>query len=153
MRDAHPLGVPLLRIPFVLLLVTIVVACGSAASSPSSTSSPGPPAQLAIDRAASGTTVTLAPGQPLVIALDTNPSTGYGWEVDVAPDPAVLTLVGEPAYVPASGGDQRVGAGGQSVLTFRAVAPGETSLALVYRRAWEAMVEPEDRFELAVVVR
>jgi inhibitor of cysteine peptidase len=161
MRAARPLGVPLLRIPF-LLVVLAVAACGgsgtspSPAASPSMATSPGtatssPPAAVNLDRSASGTTVTLAPGQGLLIALDTNPSTGFSWEITAAPDPAVLTPLGEPAFVPAGGG--QIGAGGQAVLTYTAVAPGETSLALVYRRSWESMADAADDFDLSVVVR
>jgi inhibitor of cysteine peptidase len=94
--------------------------------------------------------VTLAPGQRLVVTLESNPSTGFGWQIGEAPDAAVLAQVGEPTYSP--GGEAgMIGAGGSQVFTFVATGVGETGFTLAYRRSWEGGAT--DQFTLGVTVR
>jgi len=99
-----------------------------------------------------GSEVELAAGQVLEVTLESNPTTGYGWEVSEV-DGAVLAQVGEAEFQEAPReGEPVVGAGG--VQTFRFTAsPGETTLTLVYRRAWEKDVDPLETFTVQVTVR
>lgn len=103
-----------------------------------------------IDESADGTTVNLRTGQKLSVALKSNPTTGYDWQVDEV-DEGVVRLVAHE-FQPASDPD-RLGAPGQTVLQFEAVAAGTTDLRLVYVRPWEEGVEPQDTFQIHVAVQ
>lgn len=96
--------------------------------------------------------VTLQVDGELKVALAANPSTGYGWEVSVAPDPAVLEQAGEPVYEPTPTDTMVVGSGGVTTFVFRAVGAGSTTVELVYRRPWEEGVEPIETVILDVTV-
>lgn len=80
--------------------------------------------------------VTLVVGQDLLVTLDSNPTTGYDWLVDTAPDAAVLTL-SERLYVPTPVDPGIAGSGGATTTRFTAVAAGTTSIVLRYKRSWE----------------
>ena len=95
-----------------------------------------------------GGQVELVEGQSFVVSLDGNPTTGYTWEA-VEYDQQILRQVGEPRFTPES---SAMGAPGKQQLRFRAVAPGRTTLRLVYHRPWEE-AEPERTFSVEVVVR
>jgi inhibitor of cysteine peptidase len=109
-------------------------------------------AEVALSAEDSGARAELDAGDLLVVTLESNPTTGYAWEVSEV-DKAVLAQVGEAEFQEAAQeGEQLVGAPG--VQTFRFVAArGETTLALVYRRSWEKDVEPLQTFTVEVVVR
>jgi inhibitor of cysteine peptidase len=96
-----------------------------------------------------GREVHLQMGQTLVVTLESNPSTGYRWEVAVN-DAAILRPMGEPQFQPESAA---IGAGGMEIFRFEAVGIGRTHLELIYRRPWEEGVEPLQTFTLRVVVR
>ncbi len=96
--------------------------------------------------------VTLRVGGELKVALAANPSTGYGWEVSTAPEPAVLEQVGEPVYEATPTDTMVVGSGGTTTFRFRAEAAGTTEVVLVYRRPWEEGVEPVDTVTVEVTV-
>jgi len=99
----------------------------------------------------SGGQVELRKGQVLAVTLESNPTTGYGWEVAEI-DEAVLRQWGEAEFE-SSGSEGVVGAGGQETLRFEAVGAGQTTLRLAYRRSWEEDVEPEETFSVQVTVR
>jgi inhibitor of cysteine peptidase len=102
-----------------------------------------------IDASRNGTQIELAQGTQLVVDLDSNPTTGYRWEVL----PGVgdgLRQVGEADYH-AEG--ELIGSGGVETFTFQAVETGVTDLQLVYRRSWETGVAPARSFSLRVMVR
>ena len=104
---------------------------------------------LELEETDDGTTVRLAPGEAFKITLESNPSTGYTWQVaDI--DEAVVEQEGAPVYVTGSG-DDAVGAGGTETFLFRAGEPGECTLGLEYRRPWE-LLAPEREFSVTVVV-
>ena len=70
-------------------------------------------------------------GSTFQIVLDSNPTTGYAWQVEDKPDPAVVKYSGSE-YEPDPGSEDREGGGGEEALTFEAVAAGETEIGLVY---------------------
>lgn len=71
--------------------------------------------------------------EQFIIALESNPTTGYRWEVDF--DHSLLELV-ESKFEP---GEQEgaVGAGGQQNFTFQGLKQSETCVTLTYQRPWE----------------
>ena len=110
----------------------------------------GQPAQITLDMSANGSQVEMERDQELVIKLESNPTTGFSWAVSGV-DTAVLQQIGDTEYEPDETG--LVGSGGWESCRFEAVAAGQTTLELVYRRPWEEGVPPEQTFTLDVTVR
>lgn len=110
--------------------------------------SPSPPDEVVVTEGAEGTTVVLSRGQTLAIVLESNPSTGYRWDVAQA-EPPVLRPLDVPLFRQRS---PHLGAPEEQTLRFTAVQPGEGWLRLVYHRPWEE-VPPAREFRLRVVVR
>ena len=73
-------------------------------------------------------------GERFVIALEANPATGYQWAADFETDR--LRLV-DRSVRPASASQAPPGAPKTEEFTFEALAAGETSIRLEYRRPWE----------------
>lgn len=67
------------------------------------------------------------------ITLESNPTTGYQWEVNFEPE--YLQLV-DKKYIPPEE-QQLVGAGGQETFTFLPLQSGETQITFLYKRRWE----------------
>jgi inhibitor of cysteine peptidase len=98
-----------------------------------------------------GGQVELEQGQILAITLESNPTTGYGWEVAEI-DESVLRQKGSALYEP-TGPEDVDGAGGLATFRFEAVGVGQTALKLVYLCGCEEDEEPADTFSVNVVVR
>jgi len=95
------------------------------------------PIPVVVDMSDNGTTRALRVGDTLQVVLRGNPTTGYGWQVDLTADDAgVIRQVGEPVYAPDS---DLLGSGGTYTFTFETVAVGEVALRLVYQRPWETV--------------
>jgi inhibitor of cysteine peptidase len=122
----------------VLLLTTIIVAgCGSTG-------------EVRLDMADNGRQIEVEVDQTLVISLESNPTTGFGWELIEFEDP-ILQSMGEVEFQP-SESKEVVGAGGTEIFRIKAVSTGQTTLTLVYRRSWDEGVEPLETFRLNVIV-
>lgn len=95
-----------------------------------------------------GTTVNLPLGGHVQIRLESNPTTGYGWEL-AQMDEGMLEntdhqFTGPIVPLP--------GAGGTEVWEFTTRAAGESVLQLEYVQPWMPDVEPADVFEVTVEV-
>lgn len=101
-----------------------------------------------LDADDNGSLAELKVGQALAISLESNPSTGFRWEVNDL-DEGKLQQVGEAEFEARS---DLVGASGVETFRFKAAGVGETTLKLVYRRAWEDK-PPLETFSCKVVVR
>lgn len=88
-------------------------------------------------------------GDSLQIALAGNPTTGYKWEIAES-NPNLLEAKGEVEYQ--SEKTNLVGSGGTFLFTFKAIARGNTSLKLVYRRSFEKDVAPIREYQLTILV-
>jgi len=95
-----------------------------------------------------GTRIELKAGQELVVTLESNPTTGYSWDVDELSE-AVLKSTGEPEFKSSS---NRVGAGGTQTMRFEAIEAGEGTLTLIYHRPWEKDVDPIHTFSVQISV-
>ncbi len=82
----------------------------------------------------------LKAGEEFEIRLEANPSTGYAWEVAEL-DESKVKLISDN-FLEGNTSGQVVGAPGQTVLRFKALASGQTRIKLVYGRAWETGVDP-----------
>jgi inhibitor of cysteine peptidase len=71
---------------------------------------------------------------PMTIELPANPTTGYRWQVEYDKD--YLDFLGEDYRTGQKPGDRRVGVGGISRFTFRALKAGLTKVSLKYQRPW-----------------
>jgi len=91
----------------------------------------------------------LGEDQVLVISLESNPSTGYSWQVAEI-DENVVQQVGETEFEQLS---PLLGAPEKQILRFKPVGAGQSTLKLVYRRPWEKDVEPLETYSLQVVVQ
>jgi len=80
-----------------------------------------------------GKMISTSVDQEFVIAVDSNPTTGYDWEVSY--DDNMLSLA-EEEYSP----DKEpglVGTGGTQYFTLKALEEGNTEITLTYKRSWE----------------
>jgi inhibitor of cysteine peptidase len=98
-----------------------------------------------------GKTVTVKAGQAIVLRLSANPTTGYGWEVGPV-DASLLAQKGGKIYEPASQDKPVVGGGGLEIFEFTALQKGETTLKLVYHRAWEKDVPAARTFQVTIEI-
>jgi len=104
---------------------------------------------MMLTSADNGKPALLAIGESLAITLDSNPSTGYSWQLSPMKR-AILRQQGEPQYTPPA--QPLPGAGGQHTFQFAAVAAGRTTLRLVYKRSFEPNVAPAQTFSVQVTV-
>jgi inhibitor of cysteine peptidase len=109
------------------------------------------PEEVELGASDDGGQVELEQGQILVITLESNPTTGYGWEVAEI-DESVLRQKGSALYEP-TGPEDADGAGGLVTFRFEAVGAGQTALKLVYLCGCEEDEEPADTFSANAVVR
>jgi inhibitor of cysteine peptidase len=93
---------------------------------------------------------TVSIGDEFKIALSSNPSTGYKWELAEPLNEGVIHLVGSEYRN--STNPMVVGAPGEEVWTFRAVALGRAMINLQYVRPWEKNVAPVKTATYAVEV-
>jgi predicted secreted protein len=108
--------------------------------------------EVNVDENDADSQVELEQGQILVVTLESNPTTGYRWEV-VENQESILQQMGEAEFKQSdTGGPPLVGAGGWEIFRFKAISTGQTSLKLVYHRPWEEGVEPINTFSIEVVV-
>jgi inhibitor of cysteine peptidase len=127
-----------LIIASLLALCTMLAGCGSVD-------------EIIVRDEDAGGQVDLQVGQILTVSLESNPTTGYSWQVADLND-AVLQQLGEVEFKQA-GEEGLVGAGGIETFRFESVCAGETSLELKYVRPWEEGVPPEKIFTIQVVIQ
>jgi len=108
--------------------------------------------EVNVDEKDDGNQVKLEQGQILVVTLESNPTTGYSWEV-VEIQESILEQMGEAEFKSSQTGEPPlVGVGGWEIFRFKAISAGQTTLQLVYHRPWEEDVEPLKTFSIQVVV-
>jgi inhibitor of cysteine peptidase len=103
-----------------------------------------------LTNADNGKQITAKTGDTLTLTLDSNPTTGYSWQV-MEIDNTILAQQGDPEYKQASGTEGLVGAGGTETFRFDAVGTGTTTLKLGYMRPWES-VPPIETLTIQIVV-
>ena len=79
---------------------------------------------------------SLRQGDMLNVRLESNPTTGYTWQV-TKNNKKALKPIGEPAFEPPKTNKNLVGAPGHQKFVFKAIAPGTVALQLTYLRPWE----------------
>jgi len=104
---------------------------------------------VTLDEVANNTAVQLNLDTQLVVVLDSNPTTGYMWQL-TSVDQNILKHSGNE-YEPSPGAPELTGAGGQETWRFTPLAPGETTLKMQYVRSWEPN-QPAREFILTVTI-
>ena len=89
-------------------------------------------------------------GKDFVIELDSNPTTGYRWQLARPLDNTIIKLI-KTEYTP--GKEKLIGAGGKERWTFKATNKGEASIYLKYVRPWEKDTAPANRKEFKIIIK
>jgi inhibitor of cysteine peptidase len=129
------------RIFLTLILALLLTACGVKATET-------PVDELVISEP--GKTIEVAAGNEFKIVIDSNPSTGYHWELVDDLDESVIQFVSKDYRA-----DEPVmpGSGGSDVWTFRAVAEGEASITLGYYPPSNDPVDPAQTVTFTIIVK
>lgn len=106
--------------------------------------------QLGNEGRLEGQTIELTVGQSHTVTLESNPTTGYQWQVSVPPDEGILKVVHSEYKRPDS---KLLGAGGTESWTFQAVGRGKTRIVMKYVRPWEKDASPAKTASFNVVVK
>ena len=85
--------------------------------------------------------------QEFIIALDSNPTTGYDWEVSY--DENMISLEKEE-YNPDEKAPGLLGAGGTQYYRFQALKVGETEITVTYKRSWETGYDEQKVFTVDI---
>ncbi|MBU0630089.1 MAG: protease inhibitor I42 family protein [Candidatus Margulisbacteria bacterium] len=85
----------------------------------------------------------------LIITLETNPTTGYNWEIKKT-NPLILKQTAPPQFISKS---KLVGAPGQIIFTFTAIAPGSADLVFDYRRPWDTETDETKGYKISLLVK
>ena len=106
-----------------------------------------------VQGAQSGGAVRMLQGDTLVVTLDSNPGSGYRWQVRPI-DGALLQQIGSADLLPVEVAYGTVGAANDTVYRFRAAATGTTALELAYLRPFETTPPQRTvRYDVTVVAR
>ena len=84
----------------------------------------------------------------IVIDLESNPTTGYAWEVNY--DEEYLSFTAQE-YFPEPVDEEIVGSGGREVFTFNPIKVGKTELIFDYKREWEEEPIETQHFKFKIV--
>jgi inhibitor of cysteine peptidase len=98
-----------------------------------------------------GATLQISPGDTVAIALDSNPTTGYSWQI-IQMDDSLLQLMREPEFQADNEENQLVGAPGTETFTLQALATGQATLILGYSRPWEETVPPVEMYTIHFLI-
>lgn len=72
-------------------------------------------------------------GQNFTIKMESNPTTGYGWQLSKALDNKISLVTN--AFIPPD--SKLCGAGGHEVWTFKAIEQGQVEISMNYVRPWD----------------
>jgi inhibitor of cysteine peptidase len=89
-------------------------------------------------------------GKMFTLTLESNPSTGYSWEIAQPLDETKVALVESIYNAPKT---DRVGAAGVELWVFKAVGTGETTISMKYVRPWEKDTAPAEAATFAVTIK
>jgi len=101
-------------------------------------------------------TIEVEEGLRFSLVLESNPTTGYQWQLAEPLDEEILSLVSATFESKGGGeaeGEEKLGAPGEEVWTFEAVGPGEAEITLAYVRPWEKEKAPEETKTFKVEVK
>lgn len=97
-----------------------------------------------------GKSIEVTAGNEFKIVIDSNPSTGYHWDRIGDLDESIVQFVSSEYR---AAGPAMPGSGGREVWTFKAVAPGETTVVLGYYPPSNDPVEPAQTVTFTIIVK
>gem|GEM_PF-1106077 len=127
----------------VLLAVAMTAGCGTSTPTGNETS----PGQITGNVTHEDVQATV--GEQFNIALDSNPSTGYLWEITKQPTATIVQMEGTK-FEQSAGSTGLVGAGGEQVWKCKAMAVGQTDMIMENRKSGTA--EPAATHGVTVTV-
>ena len=96
-----------------------------------------------------GKTIELSVGDTLIISLESNPGTGYSWQV-AKNDAAILKYVDQSEFPPTR---PMPGAPNHHLFKFKAIGAGNDSFELEFLRPLEKGVAPAKTFSVTIAVK
>ena len=109
------------------------------------------PEQMIVDWGDNGRWIEMLEKQGLSVRLESNPATGYSWEILIL-DEDVLSPIGQVSVESGPTVDPvLIGSGNIEVFRFEAQKRGSTTLKMIYIRPWED-AEPLQTFTLRIFV-
>jgi inhibitor of cysteine peptidase len=93
--------------------------------------------------------IKLKVGGQFVITLDSNPTTGYKWQLDCPINKDKVELI-ESRYIPSS--SRSVGAGGRQEWVFKACGHGKAVICFKYVRPWEENVAAIKKKRFVIII-
>lgn len=132
---------------FLLVLAALLAACAAPTAAPTANPAAGGTRPALTDPA---TPIEVQAGETFHIVVDSNPSTGYRWELVGELDGNIVEFVSS-GYT----ADEPVmpGSGGVDVWAFKAVAAGETQITLGNYPPDTNVTEPENTVTFNIVVK
>lgn len=97
-----------------------------------------------------GAVVVLNSGCRFAVRMQSNPTTGYGWQLAKPLDEKIVVLVTNDYIHPDT---PLVGAGGNEVWVFKAIGRGQVEIALKYVRPWEKDQPPAETNVFKLIVK
>jgi inhibitor of cysteine peptidase len=94
-------------------------------------------------------TVQRTVGETFSIVLDSNPTTGYQWQLANPPDEKIVKLIRSEYRASKT---NLTGAGGKEIWTFVTLDTGQTAISFKYVRPWEKDKEPKKNVEFTLYV-
>ena len=88
-------------------------------------------------------------GKSFTITLDSNPTTGYQWQITRQLDTGLLKLVDSKYIAPKTG---LVGAPGKEEWTFKATRAGKAIISFDYVRPWEKDEMPAQSDSFIIII-
>jgi predicted secreted protein len=89
-------------------------------------------------------------GEAFSISLDSNPTTGYKWQLAHPRDGKFLKLIGSKYKAPKT---ELAGTGGKEIWSFKALSVSQTTIVFEYVRPWEKDKEPIKRITFMVNIQ
>jgi len=96
-------------------------------------------------------TLRLWIGQTKVITLESNPTTGYSWQIDKSYNGKIIKILSH-SYKPTENTKNLVGAGGIESWALKGKSAGTSEVVFEYVRPWENGIQPVKTYRATVVV-
>jgi inhibitor of cysteine peptidase len=105
---------------------------------------------ITVTEKGNGSQFELNKGDLLTLRLESNPSTGYSWQI-AGNDEKLMELMGEPT---SETPERKLIVGGieYRIFRFKALTRGTNVLELQYKRIWEKEKEPLKTFRITVKI-
>jgi inhibitor of cysteine peptidase len=133
------------------LMIPVLAALSAACTVRGPGVGPASSGTVRVDDSHDGQKVDVPQGGSLVVSLESNPSTGYHWEVTDISDRQVLGEVGRE-FRPGKAPPDMVGVPGLDLWTFKALGRGTVRLLMSYIPPGRAPEGAAKTFDLQVIV-